>query len=355
MAAFIDFSSLSNDQKRLIYEMTFEKVIQNPDYNAMHDINTGIKSGDRIGFIGKGGIAMKAAQACGSGLTPQSGGSTGSSMLWTPTKWEIVKRECGTDLEHPIMAWGLKYGNDMFNSEGTEYASAVSDVLSQMVLENLWRSTWFNDTTAALVSATPAGVITAGTDITYFSWKDGLFKLLFTACAGTPARHTTFTGNNQASYALQKAVATAAATYTVLSNLTTDADMRLRAAPDKVIYCTVSCMDRYIEYLESKGQEPAWGLLINGGRSLKFRGIQMIEVPLWDDQINAYENTGTKWNLPHRALLTTKSNLKIGTQDTAMFKSIDFWHNKETRYNWMEVIGDIDIHVAETYMFQFAY
>ncbi len=355
MAAFIDFSALSNDQKRLIYLMTFEKVIQNPDYNAMHEVNTGIKSGDRIGFIGKGGIAMKAAQACGAGLTPQSGGSTGTSLLWTPTKWEVVKRECGTDLEHPISAWGLNFGNKMFDPEGTEYASAVSDVLANMVVYNLWRSTWFNDTAAALTSATPAGVITPGTDITYFTWKDGLFKLLFTACAGTPARHTTMTGNNQATYALQKSVATGTTMQANLDSLTTDADPRLRADPDKMILCTVSVMDRWVAYLEGKNQEPAWDLMVNGGRALKFRGIPMIENPYWDDMINAYENNGTRWNLPHRAVLTTKSNLKIGTQDTETFGSIDYWHNKETRYNWMEVIGDIDIHVAETYMFQFAY
>ncbi len=355
MAAFIDFSSLSNDQKRLIQEMTFQKVIQNPDYNLIHTVSTGIKSGDRIGIIGKGGIAMKAAQACGTGLTPQSGGSTGSSMLWTPTKWEVVKRECGTDLEHPIAQWNLKYGNAMFDTEGTDYAIAVSDVLAEMIIYNMWRSTWFNDTAAALTSATPAGVITHGTDITYFTWKDGLFKLLFTLCTATPARHTTFTGNNQTTYATQKSVATAAATYTVLSNLTTDADPVLRADPTKVILCTVSTMDRYIEYLESKGQEPAWGLLVNGGRQLRFRGIPMIELPYWDDMINAYENTGAKWNLPHRALMTTKDNLKIGTQNTTLFESIDYWHNKETRYNWMQVIGDIDIHVFDTQMFQFAY
>jgi hypothetical protein len=354
MAAFIDFSSLSNDQKRLIYEMTFEKVIQNPDYNLIHEVTTGIKSGNRIGIIGKGGIAMKAAQACGN-LTPQSGGSTGSSMLWTPTKWEILKRECGTDLEHPIAAWNLKFGNSMFDTEGTDYAIAVSDVLSEMVIYNMWRSTWFNDTAAALTSATPAGVITPGTDVTYFTWKDGLFKLLFTACAGTPARHTTITGNSQASYALQLSQATGTTMYANLDSLLTGADARLRAAADKMILCTVTVMDRWISYLESKGQEPAYQQLVNGGRQLKFRGIPMIELPYWDDMINAYENNGTRWNYPHRALLTTKANLKIGTQNTNMFESIDYWHNRETRYNYMEVIGDIDIHVFETYMFQFGY
>lgn len=354
MAAFIDFSALTTDQKRLIQEMVFEKVLKNPALETVHDIYTGIKAGDRIGFIGKGGIAMKAAQACGT-LTPQSGGSTGSSLLWTPHKWEILKRECGTDLEHPIMQWGLKAGNDMFDAEGTPYADAVVEVIGNMTLENMWRSIWFCDTTAALVTASPAGVITAGTDITYFTWVDGLFKLLFTAASGTPARHTTIAANAQATFALQDSVFDAAAAYAALDATERGADSRLRTDPGRLMLCTTSVMDKYILYLESKGQEPAWGLLINGGRSLKFRGIDMIEIPSWDYNIRTYQSNGTKYNYPHRIVFTTKENLKVGTQDSQLFSSIDYWHNKETRYNWMQVIGDLDCHVAETYMFQFAY
>ncbi|MFA5418970.1 MAG: hypothetical protein WC341_10980, partial [Bacteroidales bacterium] len=88
MAAFIDFSALTNDQKRLIQSVVMDKVLNNPLFNIIHTMYPGIKAGDRLGFAGEMGLAMKAAQACGT-KTPHVGASAGTTVVWAPNKWEI--------------------------------------------------------------------------------------------------------------------------------------------------------------------------------------------------------------------------------------------------------------------------
>lgn len=354
MAAFFDWTALTSDQRRLIKEMTYELVVSNPDFNLFHTTYTGIKAGDRIGFLGQIGLMGKAARSCGS-PTPDVGSGSASSLAWSPKKWEILLRECGSDLDHAVDVWNLNVGNGMFNPENTDYLAAIATVLANGIVENMWRWAWFNDTDAANVDDSPAGIITSGVDTDFFSWMDGFFKLLLVACTGTPARHTTLAANAQASYTLQESAFDATAGYTVLNALETGAEMRLRQANDKMIICTKSVEDRYRWYLESKGQEPAYVLLTNGQQALQFRGIPIIALPLWDKFIRAYEDNGTKYNKPHRAVLTTKANLAVGTQDTDKFSGWVQWYDPKEKYFYTNAISDMDVHVMREYMFQYAY
>jgi hypothetical protein len=314
----------------------------------------GIKAGDRLGFAGEMGLAMKAAQACGT-KTPHVGASAGTTVVWAPNKWEIFLRECGTDLEPAIQQWALKFGTSSYDPTGTAYAEMVAEILARGFVKNLWRSAWMNDKTAANVGASPAGVITAGVDTSFFTWMDGYFKLLFTAVGVTPARRSVLAANAQATFALQESVFDAAAGYTILNKIETEAHSILRQDPGKFILCTKSVEDRYRWYLESKGQLPAYILLTNGQQALDFRGIPLIAIPFWDEFIRAYESDGTKYNYPHRAVMTTKENLAAGTQDTSEFDRFDMWYDKLTEYNYTKAISDLDVHVMRSFMFQFAY
>lgn len=354
MAAFVDFSALTNDQKRLIQEMVIEEVLQNPDFNLIHTLYTGIRAGDRIGFAGEIGLMGKAARGCGA-PTPDVGSSTGDSVLWTPNKWEVLLRECGADMDQSIKQWMLNFGNKTFDRTGTDYEQAIAKVLANGIIKQYWRWTWMNDKDAANYNDSPAGNITNGVDVTFFNFLDGFFKLLYDLTVSLPARRSTLAANAQATYALQESVFDAAAGYTALNLLETRADMRLRQSSDKMILCTKSVEDRYRWYLESKGQEPAYVLLTNGQSALQFRGIPLIAIPFWDEFIRAYEDNGTKYRDPHRAVLTTKANLAVGTQDTDTFSTFNMWYDPKEKYNWTNAIGDVDVHVLRPYMFQFSY
>ena len=88
---------------------------------------------------------------------------------------------------------------------------------------------------------------------------------------------------------------------------------------------------------------------------MTYHGIPLIVLPFWDDFIRAYEDDGTRYNYPHRAVLTVKENLAVGTQDTDTFDRWDMWYDPETEYNYSKAKSDVDIHVMRPNLFQFAY
>lgn len=105
------------------------------------------------------------------------------------------------------------------------------------------------------------------------------------------------------------------------------------------IYATSSLVDNYRTTLESAtaGSEAAYYAVINGVKTLAYRGIPIVEKPDWDVYIN--EDFGDQ--RPNRALLTIPANLHIGTDAMSDYLMAETWYDKPTQENVFRVEYDM--------------
>lgn len=306
---------------------------------------------EQIPFLGQFGIAAKAAQGCGKTRTSEDLPS--SEKFWDPEKIGIYKTFCGATYEKEITAYLKNKGLRSTDLTGSVLWDWFSERMGTLVKEEVLRTIWFGDKTAANYNDSPAGVITNGVDNAYFTVIDGLWKQLFAIAAGNAARRYTITKNSGNSYANQALAA--GDSVTIFEGLWAKADMRLRNAPNKVLVVTQSIADNYRTFLTSKGVTESFSKIENGTPVLRWNGITITEQPFHDRMIDSYQNNGTVWNIPHRAVLTTLGNLVYGTDSLTDFGSFKAFYDMYHDENIMDAEIKLDAKVLENHMIEVAY
>jgi len=221
-------------------------------------------------------------------------------------------------------------------------------------LESILRISSLGDTSEDNVSG--GGNITNGIDATYFTMLDGLWAQIVAAvAAGTLPRYT-IPENAGASYAAQDNLATDRALI-AMRKLYENIDTRARQAGQMVFQITDSLFKNWISYLEDKSlaftlQRTEEG---KGTDRWTYRGIPIVDRFDWDRNIRSYFDTGTKYYLPHRAVLTPVNNLPIGTSDESNFSEFDMFYDKTDKKHYGDVAYYIDIKLLEEYMAAVAY
>lgn len=350
MATVLDFSkfSFTAEQIRDINELLYDEVMQAPEISLIHTIHPNIVFDKEIGFIGEGGLVGVAGQGCDP--TPQSWKIGTRTVKWTPKSWEILIEDCWKDLESTCAVYSLKQGVDVSDFSTTDYYAIVVQVLSVAIKKFIVRLAWFSDTDAKNVSAN--GVITNGVDTKYFSIIDGFWKQIIAQTTVNAAQRVAIAENTGATYAQQELSPTSVANY--LKALKYKASMVLRSMTDAIVPCTQSVYDAWEQYNQGKEIESLYTKLIDGTETLKAYGMTLMPQPIWDEMIAKYENTGTKLNNPHRAVLTTKSNLNIGVDSEGSFEDMRIWYNPDSRKVKTELMGKADAKLYNPELLQVA-
>lgn len=349
-APIINFSNFTftAEQIRDINELVFDEVIHAPEITLITTLYPGIVFDKEIGFIGEGGLVGVKNQGCKP--TPQEWTIGTRKVVWEPKSWEILLDECWTDLEATAATYALRTGEDRPNLVDTDYMAIVVDVLSVAIKKFIVRLVWFNDEDAANVS--DSGIITDGVDVKYFNIINGLWKQLLEQIAAVPAQRVTVTENAGANYEAQELTPTNANTY--LQQLKYKAPLLLRSSENGFIACTQSFYDAWEMFNQGKELESMYANLIDGRKVLKAYGIPLIPMPIWDEMIARYEDTGTKLNNPHRALYVMKSNLAVGVDGEDSFDKMDIWYDKKDRMVYIESMGKADAKILNPAMFELA-
>jgi hypothetical protein len=339
------------DWSRVIDELTFG----DPTLNELHDIETGIKFNQQIVFAGRMGLMGKAVTGC----TPNAiGGVVLTEKFWTPVDEDFRLEHCSADVnaQDKLLRQMARMNPDFYNviegSQSTIGSFLVAKVIDGFV-ENLMRKVWFSDTAAAVVSG--GGVITNGTDVGYFNTFDGLFKQIFAEVGTGDSNYVEITENGGASYAAQALPANASIAY--LKAMYKSADSRLKALPNVRFYVTETIFDGYLDDLEDIQNSGAGNTMINedGQLSLTYRGVPVVKIDIWDRIISAYENNGTTYNLPNRAVLTVASNIPVGTLADGDFGTVDAFFDRYNKVNVIDGVYTIDAKHLETYLTVAAY
>lgn len=348
----------NGEEIKALSEAIYEDVFPKPEITTFHTIVSGIKAKKQIVLLGALGLVGLKQTGCS--ITPNAGTITMSEKFWNPEYVGDRFQQCWTDLKESFWIWGLKNGKDKANLDKTDFANFFSERLADAMFEMIYRIAWFNDTDASLASDSPAGTVTAGTTIGYFNIIDGFWKQAFAiAVADTNRKVTTLTTKNaQSTFALQAFDAddtTAKIAETTFQNLKYNADFRLREQPNLAILCTQSLFDQYAKELRSRNIDASFERIEGGYTSLKFEGMEIIGVSIWDRMIRTYFSNGTKYYLPHRAILTTKENLQIGVEELGNLSDFEPFYDQTTKLFNVDFGFNIDAKIIEDYKIQVAY
>jgi hypothetical protein len=344
----------ATDFSKVIIELTFGGT----ELNEVHEVQEDIKFNEQIVFAGQ---IEKIGKLKGADCVPNAAtGVTLSEKSWTPVIEDFRLKHCSTDVnaQNKIVNQYSRINPDYYNAiEGSQsvignfLVASVTDALKR----NIFEKAWFNDTAAALIA--DSGVFTAGTDLAFHNSFNGIFKqIIATTSLTTGGKYyfaiTKNAGNSYANQAL--ASGDALATFRAMYN---KADSRLRGRTDAKFLVTRSLYDGLLNDMEDKEMNVGGFLSIveNGKQTLTYRGIQIVMMDFWDRFIDKNQNNGTKWNLPHRAVLTVPTNIPVGTTMSDDFERIEAFYDPVTKQNYIDGAYGIDAKLLEDYLTCVAY
>ncbi len=215
--------------------------------------------------------------------------------------------------------------------------------------------TYYSKDTENTVTINEGGNLTTGVDEDYFNILDGLFKQLRAIIALDADVKETIAANAKTSKAEQFSYLTPERAYTLLSDMWYKADIKLRQRKSECrFYVTQSIADKYEQYLVGKGIESTYSNLVDGVPALKFNGVPVIPMPMWDANIQSYLDLGDTYDAPHRALLTLKSVIAVGTPSAKAFDEVDVWYDKTSRKNYILCKDKLDAKILSDKMLIYA-
>lgn len=358
-AALINIGGMTFNGKEAkdMGDAVLESAFQNPTLTSLHTIVPGIVAKTQVVYLGRISKISKAAQGC----DPDDLDKTipTSQKFYNPEDIDWRVGLCATDLKNSFFIWGQKNGISRYDLTGTDAAKFIMMRLEEALVEDVLRIAWFNHKDAANVNDSPAGIITAGTDVDDYNIIDGFWEQIYTIVTTTPARKTAIAKNAQATYSTQLALGATDA-YDTFKAMAENCDKRLKGAADKVIICTDTLVDNYQSYLESKDVDSSFSRIETKGlpawdTGMRFRGIPIYKFDFWDRTIQADFDNGTKYYDPHRALLTTVNNLQIAVPDPGEAGDVNNFYDNKSRKNYWEGAYKIDVKIVEDHMIQAAY
>ena len=339
-------------------DVVMQTIYAKPELNQQLTIVPGIISKQKVGIMGRLSKITKKDAGCGLGQTsPQI---PASEKEWDPVQTKIWIQQCWKDLEATFMIYWQRLGKDRPDMIGTAIADFIKTLMVDASIEDLMRIAWFNSTTASAAgSGSGDANLTVGTSLTDYNIIDGIWKQIFAIGAGikiTSAAGGIGTANAAASFALQDSTLTTAGVIADLDAMKYGADTRLRNNPAAMFWVTQSVADKVEQYLRGfTNVEGSYQTLESGVRVAKWNGIPVLPVEFWDRTIRADFSNGTKYDKPHRAILSTKENLMLGLDDSRAPDDFRLFYDEMTETNNFKGGYRVDALVLEDGMLKVAY
>ena len=348
MANFnFDNVTLSPKEVQELSAVIFETAFKNPALAEMHDIVEGIDMKTQILLMSSMGLQGKAANGT---CTPEDSdaGIVATQKYWENNQIDIRIPYCAKELPELLKTFGQK--SNKYDVEGSEEIKLIASRLLEAIDEAILRLSWFGDKAAKNVVS--GGTITNGIDLDYFNSVDGLWKQIFAGVSAGSIKRATIASNTGSTFSAQELPAGAA--LTALRNAYNQSDSRLKNNPEGKFIVTQTVYDNFLDKLEDAGLNAVGSLAINDG-VMTYRGKKIIVADFMDRVITAYQNSGTKYNLPSRIVYTVPSNIPLGTLDQNEFKDLSVWYDKTDRKVYTENIFSLDAKVLEPYLISVAY
>lgn len=354
MSSVVDLSGLTLNTREAESpsQAIFETVYAKPELVNAHGIQTGIIMDQQIPFFGLLGLVGEADTDCDAPTSTEQ--ISTSEKTWTPKTIGFRLAHCQKDVDALFKIWERSMkAKDQWEQIENPMVTFLSQRVVDASLESQLRLSSFGDTAAANIAS--AGRITDGVNVKYFNVIDGIWKQVETGVTAETIEHVNIPENEEAAKADQVVLDDDRA-YKVLKAMYEAADSRLLAQPGKVFELTRSLFVNLESYLESKTLNAGFvERTENGASGLSYRGIPIVVRDDWDRNIRAYMYDGTKYDNPHRALLTVKENIPIGTSDEDSMKNLEMFYDRTDRKHYIDVAYSMDAKVLQNYLVVAAY
>lgn len=331
--AVVNFSNFTftAEQVRSLKDLLFDEVVKSPEIAQLHTIHPNIVFDKEVGFIGAGGLVGVAYQGCDPVAQEYNIGTR--KITWTPKAWEVYIEECRDAIESTAAVYSLNYGVNANDFSEGDYVNIIKLVLAESIKKFLVRVIWFGDTDAANESA--GGNIKNGVDVKYFNLIDGFFKQMDIQITANAKQGVDFSG------------ITSANVQEKLGQLVYGANMALRQKDGAYILASQSVFDLYEQSLSGAALETMYRNLVDGQKTLTFKGIPVIAMPLWDENIDAYLPKASK----NIAVYSHKDVLALGVDDEKSFGEIESAYDSKSRKVLISAGGKLDAKVSAPALF----
>ena len=353
MTKFFENISVNPEDVTDLKEVIPLSIDQDEDFQRFTHLMK-VKNGDPVAFLGD----MDDVGVKGSGCDPiyNEVGIANFQKRWDLGDWQVPIKICYESLKGTIAEYTLKTGTPIGDLTSTEFMTYIlRPALERQLKRMIWRFGWFGDTAAKDIAG--GGTLSTGTKTELFTTCDGLFKRIFKQCASKEKQLTAIEANRKTTYADQKKAILGEGVATgILDNMMMDADSRISVDSGAVILLTKGLADALTYDIKKcyKNIMP-WEKVFDGVDVAKYNDVTLVRVSIWDRFIMAYENTGTKLNMPYRAVYANINQLQIGTDADSLISDLDVWFDKKERRNYIYATGRIGTQILEDDMFHAAY
>lgn len=345
----MDFKQFTKDNgaTKTLAEVLFAVIFEYSDIFKTCSKRTGVENGKKINWVTNINDQGKAGRGC----DPEYENVTinGGEAVWQLGDWSIPLSFCYDELENTIAEYCLRTGTDKENIIGTEFWDKIFLPLLQDAVEEMyWRMVWFGDKNAKHVSE--GGIIKDAATINRFTMCDGLWKRI----NALTSQRTTIAANAQTTYATQKsALRGNGVAIGIVEDILSDANSLIK---DGVLMMTKSLYEALRkDYRREYSHTIPFMEVAEGVQLPSYDGQPLLVVPEWDALIDKYENDGTKWNNPHRAVFANPEILLVGTSDKDVFADFKTTFDDITRKNYTYAASDIGTAIVESNLLQSAY
>lgn len=329
-----------------VSQMIFKKVREDRTVQDLYSLITGIDYDQYIPIIGRLSDIMETKTSDCS--FPEGGEILVTEKTWSPKTALQEQRLCKDATEAKFKFWQngdsdliAKY--DLTDSGELNYLIfLIEDAVKKAVI----RIADFADLNAD--SVTGGGKITdalGASGIARMNTIDGLWKQFIAIGTAEPTQLVAISENGLASKAAQLALANDTAKNT-FESMVLGASEDVPA--DAVIMCTRSLYDNYFKWLVDNNFDTAQAVETREYRSvtLAMYGVTIIERRDWDRTIKNYFDNTVTYDLPHRAVYTSKENLLIGTPSEDALSSFSSHYSQDLLKNIVREEIRIDAKVA---------
>lgn len=354
-SAGLYFSNITPDNGavREINRLVFKDVLQADRIGSLLNVFPRVFNGDKLDLVGEFGLLGKASTGC----SPEYGNDTINTeeKTWALAAWQIAEQICWDDIKGTLVKYSMNTGTDIADLTANDYLDEIVVPRLELAIMKMYiRLAFFGDTSADTTAN--GGILKVGTDKTYFTLLNGIWKQIYTIVSGDATKRVTISANAELTKAAQISNMASQAVDN-LNDMIAAASPALRQASDQIIYVTQSFADALEAQLLASyyGSELHWQSLFGGIRETSYRGIRIRVIPMWDEIIQSYEGTATAFNLPHRAIYTTERNLALGVNGFDEFATLDIFFDQTTRLNHIYATDQMGAMVIDSNMFVAAY
>lgn len=366
MASKIDVSALTinTEEAKEIGKAIMEKVLVIGKLAQYHEIQEGIEYDTQIPFVGTLGLIGKSIAGCG--ITANGTSLVMTEKTWTPKRVGDRLEHCETDLNILLKLFQNRKRTtpEFWDQIDSEALGVVLARVEQALEQMLERLAWFGDTAADTISGGGVYGNSYSAEMPFYTPLNGLWKQIFATSSHQPggAYHVNIGLNEAANEAAQKIdpdAMDAGYARDIFKAMINKRDARLKQAVnmgvEQIIHATSALVENYENWLEDESLAFTLDRAEDGTiKELRYRNTTIIPRYDWDLHI-AKQDNGDKINNPHRALLTVKENIPMGTPSEGELMTIKSFYDPYHQVNVMDFVDLFDFKFLEDYMAVSAY